>query len=307
MVLQGRLSTVLESAKSSPLSWGVKRRLHTLANKYCKRKPGAKSHLHSLPTGRPRSSDTRVGLQERKKETYTRRTTDRLPHTLPSRCFPLSTHTHTHTPTPHLQTPAGSLTPRSPSRPTLAHLQTLTRHTLFSCRLLTPALSSGPLCTISPLQSTLALFQATQLHRHTSEPAHASRTSTPAAPAPSDSAPELRERGESGTHRLRVQAGRSPGSAASPRPPQSSESPAQVQAAGQGARGPAAAVAGSSRNSSSSSSHRRRRPGRRRGAPSAPRTGRAILSGARGELRARGLRGPGRPRRRRTRGNSARH
>lgn len=101
--------------------------------------------------------------------------------------------------------------------------------------------------------------------------------------------------GEGGTHRLRVQAGRSRGSAAKPRPPQSSESPAQVQAAAQGGRGSAAVVAGPSRSSSSS---QRRGQGERRWAPNATRTGRAILSGARGELRARGLRGPGRPQRR---------
>lgn len=55
-----------------------------------------------------------------------------------------------------------------------------------------------------------------------------------------------------------------------------------MQAAAQGARGSAATVAGSSQ--SSSSSHRRTQ-GERRGARSAPRTGRAILSGARCELR----------------------
>lgn len=143
---------------------------------------------------------------------------------------------------------------------------------------------------------TRTVFQLIQLHIQATQSAPLSRGNTPAAPSPSDSVPGRGEDGKGGTHRLRVQAGRSPGSAASPRPPQSTESPAQVQAAAQGARGPAAANAGSSRSSTSSSSSQwRRRQGERRGAPSARRTGRAILSGARSELPALGLRGPGRP------------
>lgn len=101
--------------------------------------------------------------------------------------------------------------------------------------------------------------------------------------------------GKGDTHRLRVQEGMSRGSVASPRPLQSSESPAQVQAAAQGARGPAWAPADSghcsSSNSSSSSQSRRR--GARRGAPSTPGPGRAILSGARREAGERRLRGAG--------------
>lgn len=102
-------------------------------------------------------------------------------------------------------------------------------------------------------------------------------------------------RGEGDTHRLRVQEGMSRGSVASPRPLQSSESPAQVQAAAQGARGPAWATADSglcsSSNSNNSSQSRRR--GAKRGAPNTPGPGRAILSGARREAGKRGLRGAG--------------
>lgn len=99
------------------------------------------------------------------------------------------------------------------------------------------------------------------------------------SPTPSDSAPRRRK---DNTHRLRVQAGISPGTAVSPRPPQSSASPAQVQAAAQGARVPGSAV---SVWVPSSSSQSRSRQGARHGAPGAPPAGRAILSGARRELR----------------------
>lgn len=233
----------------------------------------------------------RVGLQEWKKETdpqtdFLTRSPPDVSHSPPThiRATPTSGLSFTFSPpdTRH----ARSLTPRSPSRPTLAHLQTphapssllqTLTHTLFSCRLLTPArLSSEPLSTISPLQPTLSLPGHPTSHAP-NRPRTASPEKPPAAPAPSDSA---RDAGSAvrGTHRLCVQAGRSPGSAASPRPPQSSESPAQVQAAEQGAR--PAALAGSGRSSSSHSSQGSRR-GERRGAPSAPRTGCAILSGAR--------------------------
>lgn len=109
-------------------------------------------------------------------------------------------------------------------------------------------------------------------------------THTPAAPSSC----------KGDTHKLRVQEGKSWGSVVSPRPLQSSESPAQVQAAAQGSREPAWAPADSSHGNSSSSSSgggggRSRRRGARRGAPSTPGPGRAILSGARREAGARAL------------------
>lgn len=134
----------------------------------------------------------------------------------------------------------------------------------------------------------------TVLHMHPPS-APPSWVSDPAA-RPQVTAP--RAQGKGSTHRLRVQAGRSPGSAANPRPPQSSESPAQVQGAAQGERG-AAAFASSSRSTSTSS---QKSPGGRRGAPNAPRTGRAILSGARRELRAPSCEVPVGRKRRRARG-----
>lgn len=108
-------------------------------------------------------------------------------------------------------------------------------------------------------------------------------------PCPSDSA---RASSKGDTHKLRVQEGKSRGSVVSPRPLQSSESPAQVQAVAQGSREPAWAPADSGHGNSSSSSSgggRRRRRGARRGAPSTPGPGRAILSGARREAGARAL------------------
>lgn len=125
-------------------------------------------------------------------------------------------------------------------------------------------------------------------------PAH--RALSALSPAEHTRKPRLSDsdgtRGKGDTHRLRVQEGMSRGSVAIPRPLQSSESPAQVQAAAQGARRPAWAPADSGHCSSSNSSQSRRR-GARHGAPSAPGPGRAILSGARREAGERGLRGAG--------------
>lgn len=208
-----------------------------------------------------------MGYRREKKKHIPQTPRQTCSHPLPSRCCPLSTHTHGHR---HPPTHSFKIAPTTP-------FQTLT---------LALSPPDRP-CARSHHYNARGAFQAKQLNSHTAQPApRPLLRQAPPPPQAQVTAP--------GTHRLRVQAGRSPGSATSPRPPQSSDSPAQVQAAEQGARGPAAAVAGSSR-SSSSSSHRRRRGGRR-GAPSAPRTGRAILSGARCELRAPGLRGPGRPR-----------
>lgn len=203
-----------------------------------------------------------------------------------------------------------SQTGGSPPRPTLAGLQTSTKHTRSPLR--------DHSCPASSRKHTLAAKQAaspesrspsnprgrvlspelprvTSTWPPTSLPAHGEHSAP--SPAEHTRSPHLsdsaRTRGKGDTHRLRVQEGMSRGSAASPRPLQSSESPAQVQAAAQGARGPAWAPADSGQCSSSNSSSQSRRRGARSGAPSTPGPGRAILSGARREAGERGLRGAG--------------
>lgn len=110
----------------------MRRRLHTLSliNNVNGRLEAKVTFIHYPLEGQ--AAQTRESGVTEEKKRNTRGRPDRLPHSLPSRCFPLSTHRHTLSPPDslltfsYLQNPTHSPTPRWPSGATLTHLLTPT-------------------------------------------------------------------------------------------------------------------------------------------------------------------------------------
>lgn len=139
----------------------------------------------------------RVGLQERKKRNTYPQTPDRLPHTLPSRCFPLSTHTQTHntlastlpshsltsTPPTHYPPIPSSLRAHSPSHPHDPLPLTLTPQNLCSLTSAPPHEAHSFLLRSPMYEPTLTVLSPYNFtHAHTPQSVPPSWVSTPRRP-----------------------------------------------------------------------------------------------------------------------------